>query len=240
MSRWVVESVNGRLKNVFPYFKHTIEGTYVPKIMRFVRIACAILNKSFTPLFEDLDFHDEVVNATINLVNSKENPMKKEVEELGLMRMTVKWEKATAESVPDFPKLSWDDLKKITLGSYQLKIAARYNLQHLQADSNYGIYLHRDMEGIIRAKIDSRYRKSKTHSVWIKYSAEDGYAGIKAYFCTCKVGERTLGCCSHLAAVMRYLGHDRYNTVEQRKREEGPWGAIDCGDVSGSESEDEE
>lgn len=45
MNIWVIEAVNGRVKNMFPFFKHTIEGTYVPKIMRFNRVACAIIPK---------------------------------------------------------------------------------------------------------------------------------------------------------------------------------------------------
>jgi hypothetical protein len=49
MSCWVIESVNGRIKNVFPWFKHTIEANYIPKIMRFNRIACSIMN-AFFPL----------------------------------------------------------------------------------------------------------------------------------------------------------------------------------------------
>jgi len=45
--RWVVESANGRLKNVFPFFGHTISNKYLcsTKLNRFVRIACAILNR---------------------------------------------------------------------------------------------------------------------------------------------------------------------------------------------------
>jgi len=92
--------------------------------MRFVRIGCAILNKSFPTLFQDQDFHEIVIKAANNFT-VHENIFKTEIEQLGFIRMNVKWEKADSTSVADFPKLSWDDLRKITLGSYQLQIAAR-------------------------------------------------------------------------------------------------------------------
>jgi len=44
--RWVIESVNGRIKNVFHFFRNTISNHYVRngKMKRFLRIACAMLN----------------------------------------------------------------------------------------------------------------------------------------------------------------------------------------------------
>lgn len=135
-TRWVVEAVNGRYKGVFPFFKHKIEATYIPKLLLFNQIACAILNKYFPPILQDQDYHDLIADAAINQ-NSNENELKEEVERLGLTRMTAKWEKCSTDSVQDFPKLSWDDLKKLTLGSYQLRIAKKYNQQHVKEDGTY-------------------------------------------------------------------------------------------------------
>lgn len=201
LSRWVVEAVNGRLKNVFPFFKHTVEGSYNGKIMRFVRIACGILNKYFPSINPHQDFHNLVADAVENhAVNN--NELKTEIEELGLRRMTTRWVKADAQSVEDFPRLTWDDLKMKTLGTYQLKIAERYNKEHMKCSADYGILIHRDTPNIIRTQIRSRFSRSTTHSQWLKYDpGVPGLAGILGMYCTCKVGERTLGCCSHSAAV---------------------------------------
>lgn len=236
MFRWVVEAVNGRVKNVFPFFKHTIEGTYVPKIMRFNRIACAIINKYFPPLFNNKEFHD-VISEVCTSEISQSNGLKEEIEELGLKRMTTRWERATASSVLDFPKLSMEDLKRITLGTYQIKIAERYIASHLKEDSEFGIFVHREKEGIIRAKIQSRFSKSKTHDLWIKFEEnESGYEAIKGLYCTCKVGERTLGCCSHLTSVLRYLGYDRHQPMKTKSRSRFAWDAIDCDDSPDDDS----
>lgn len=238
MLRWVVEAVNGRVKNVFPFFKHTIEGTYVPKIMRFNRIACAIMNAYFPPLFGDKDFHD-IISEACTSETSQSNELKEEIEQLGLKRMTTRWEKASASSVLDFPKLSMEDLKRITLGTYQIKIAERYIKSHLKENSEFGIFVHREKEGIIRAKIQSRFSKSKTHDAWIKFEKnESGFEAIKGLYCTCKVGERTLGCCSHLTSVIRYLGFDRHQPPKTKIRSRFAWDAIDCDNSTDDDSSD--
>lgn len=228
MNRWVVEAVNARIKNVFPFFKHTIEGSYVPKLMRFNRIACAISNCYFPPLFTDKDFHDVILQEVVSVTNNT-NSLKEEIERLGIQRMTARWEKATGDSVPDFPLLSMDDLKRLTLGTYQIRIAEKYIDHHIRENNQFGIFLHRENNGIIRAKIQSRFSRSKMHNAWIKYDdGEAGYAAIKGLFCTCKVGERSLGCCSHLTSVLRYLGYDRHQPEKPISRHNSEWDAIDC------------
>lgn len=232
MFRWVIEAVNGRIKNVFPFFKHTIEGTYVPTIMRFNRIACAIMNKYFPLLSNNKEFHDVISEVCENEV-AQSNELKEEIDELGLRRMTIRWQKASASSVLDFPKLSMDDLKRITLGTFQIKIAERYVDSHLRCDSEFGIFIHREKEDIIRTRIQSRFSKSKSHDAWVKFDKNvNGSDAIKGLYCSCKVGERTLGCCSHLTAVLRYLGFDRYQAKTKTFRSQFAWDAIDCGECS--------
>jgi hypothetical protein len=202
MTRWVVEAANGRLKNVFPFFKHMIEGSYTPKIMRFVRIACAIFNKYFPAINPPQEFHARIAEL-IELHDNNENPLKTEIEEQGLKRMNnVRWQKATPASVPDFPKLSYDDLKMMTLGSYQLDTANNYNQEHMNGSSEYEIFIHRDTENIIRAMVQSRFIRCKSHPVWTKYEpGKNDLSGLLGRLCGCKVGERTLGACSHVSAV---------------------------------------
>lgn len=152
--------------------------------------------------------------------------------------MTIRWEKASESSVLDFPELSMEDLKRITLGSYQIKIAERYIENHKKENSEFGLFIHRDTEGIIRARIQSRFSRSKTHDAWVKFDkTENGYEAIKGLYCTCKVGERTLGCCSHLTSIVRYLGFDRHQPSKTKSRSYVAWDAIDCNDTSGDESE---
>ena len=43
---------------------------------------------------------------------------------------------------------------------------------------------------------------SKRYQLWIKYDIDH----IIAYYCKCRAGARTVGTCSHVAAVIWYLG----------------------------------
>jgi hypothetical protein len=122
----------------------------------------------------------------------------------------------------DFPVLSKDDLDAISLGIYQVNLAKRYTKMHLNEDSEFRILLNNEFAGIVRAKLESRFIQAKTHNLWIQYnSEEEGLEAISAYYCRCKNGSRTVGCCSHVCAVLWYLGFQRHqdpSTLRIRKR----------------------
>lgn len=200
-SRHVIENVNARVKEVFPFFKHTVEGSYVPKIMGFLKICCALINKFYPPLKVNEDYHERVIEKMPDV--PKENALKKEIELKNLdKRINANWERADASTVDDFPRISWNQLREVTCGRYQLKIAKRYNDQHLKSDPNYGIFLHKESDGLLRAKIASRFRRSASHHLWIKYTPNQaGIEGLQ-YYCQCQVGARTFGTCAHITSVI--------------------------------------
>lgn len=198
------------------------------------------MNKYFPPLFNNKDFH-KVISEVTERHSSHTNELKIEVESLGLKRMSSRWEKASDCSVTDFPTLSMDDLKRITLGTYQIKIAEKYIYSHMKENNTFGIFIHRQNECIIRAKIQSRFSKSKTHDSWVKFEKNgSGYEAVIGMYCTCKVGERTLGCCSHLTSIIRYLGHDRYQPPDTKSCTRSAWDAIDCNDSCTDFSSDDD
>ena len=74
-----------------------------------------------------------------------------------------------ASSLQDFPRLTMQDLQRITIGVYQLKQAASYTRKHLNEDRDYILYTHKEDSGIIRIKIQSRHINSKQYQLWIQY-----------------------------------------------------------------------
>ena len=45
----------------------------------------------------------------------------------------------------------------------------------------------------------------------LKYEPNSiGVSGILEHVCDCANGNRTVGCCSHIAAIIYYLSHARY------------------------------
>ena len=67
---------------------------------------------------------------------------------------------------------------------------------------------------LVLAKIQSRHSNASTYRTYVKYrpcdhsinqSEEDQERLIEGWYCTCKNGARTDGCCSHIASINYYL-----------------------------------
>lgn len=121
--RWVVEAVNGRLKNMFSFFDHIIPMTSVPKLNRLLLIVVGILNAFSPPLFNETEFHDDIAERVGRTIG-KENDLEAEIKSF---KNTVKWLKADENSVKDFPRMVLEELKLITIGIYQINMAKNYN-----------------------------------------------------------------------------------------------------------------
>lgn len=202
MLRWIVESANGRLKNKFKFFDDTIAASYFPKLPGFLKVAVSILNAFSPPLFTETDWNEELVELVSARLEA-ENVVQTVVEEQSLQRKSAKWLKEDEDSVLEFPQLSIEELKLITLGPYQIKIGSLYNSQHAPSGSGYEFFLHKDMTDLIRVKLQSRFSKRRHHKVWIKFTPWGrGPEAVVGWYCLCKNGARTLGCCGHVAAVI--------------------------------------
>jgi hypothetical protein len=212
MSRFVIEVVNGRIKNKFKFFADKIPATYIPKINKLFRIACALLNAFGTPILSNKDDGEKIVEEA-HQRNVICNDLAAFIESEGLERKIVTWEEASLLTVSTFPKLTLDDMKRITLGTYQTSLATRYIRQHLSASSDYKVYIHKERNDLLRAKIQSRFRNAVSHQLWIKFQPNsEGFKSIVAYYCKCKIGQRTVGCCAHVTSVIYYLGYCRYSS----------------------------
>jgi hypothetical protein len=131
-----------------------------------------------------------------------ENAMKTRVRVEKLDRDTDLWTKASSDVIQDFPLLTIEDLEKLTLGIYQLSLAKQYTKKHLNEESEFIIEVNSEIQGVLRAKLDSRFASSKNHQVWIEYDAQLGdHQSITGYYCKCLQGARTVGMCAHVACV---------------------------------------
>jgi hypothetical protein len=151
-------------------------------------------------LFSDKDNHKEIVK-NMKLKLNKENKMKVLIRNLGLDKPE-KMEKLDLLDIKDFPKLSLDDIKSnITLGSYQLTQSLSYIGEHLN-NGKYEILLKKIDENkgskIICSLIQSRHSNANKYKAYVKYKPlVTTVESIESYYCTCKNGLRTVGCCSH-------------------------------------------
>jgi hypothetical protein len=120
--------------------------------------------------------------------------------------------------INDFPKLEFQDLYLITLGTYQLKQSLSYIAQHLDENGLFFLEAYKDKNvrelngnNLIRAKLLSRHAKSTKYNIYIQYDPnKSGTDAIIMWLRRCKDGERTLGCCAHVASVIYFFAYGRY------------------------------
>lgn len=78
---------------------------------------------------------------------------------------------------------------------------------------NFNLQFLNKTPEIIKIQIRSRHRNSKTYNCYVQYKPNSiGYGGIERWCCECPNGKRTVGCCSHVAAVVFYLSNGRYKS----------------------------
>ena len=166
---------------------------------------------------------------------SMTNELQQLVEENHLERRSAQWESADECQISDFPKLDDTMLRLLTLGTYQLKMSSSYIQEFVGGDCI--IQLFRENDGLLRVRLQSRHVSSKTYLVWIKYDSDH----VQAWYCKCRAGARTVGTCSHVAAIIWYLGQSRFSQDRYGVRDWGQYledAAIVPETVDSSDSED--
>lgn len=202
--RWVVEATNGLLKT-WKLFKNVLPNSHIPYIGDYLRIVCALCNAYRPPRVVDPE--DEIVAQRMLALVHKPNILQQRAENEGWSRKQVIWEPLTSTAVSDFPRLTLQEIRELTLGVYQIKQARSYTREH--KDSHSGMYelsLHRQESNILRIQLQSRHTSAKRYNLWLSFSSTH----VTAWYCQCKSGARTVGCCAHIASVIWYLAYDRY------------------------------
>lgn len=233
MVRWPVEAVNGQVKNKFDFFDNVIPNSYIPMMKDLVRISCALINKFGKPLLVETEKHENILQQVQERVDMH-NLMEDKVKEFDLKK-NIQWRKASAGTVVGFPRLSEADVMKITLGPYQIAKGERYIERDLKIDPSYTVMVHKEMDGIVRVKLQSRYRRAITHNLWIEFKDDplrEPSSRVLGYFCYCEQGARNLGCCAHIAAVLLYLGRDIHEAPKQKQRRVGCFLLLDAAEAA--------
>ncbi|XP_033726042.1 uncharacterized protein LOC117315788 [Pecten maximus] len=204
--RWIVESVNGRLKQ-WRYLQNVMPNTQIPAIGDYVRLVAALCNRYRTPLNTGTTEGDQLVAAKMKVLASKGNALQQRVQEENLDTRNHSWKSIdVADAVDQFPSMSEEDIRNLTIGVYQVKLARSYTSEHLSEDGDYTIMVNDEVNGMLRARIQSRHTSAKKYLLWIEYSP----AVVLGWFCQCKTGARVVGTCAHVSAVVWYLGYARH------------------------------
>lgn len=222
--RWVVEVVNGRFKRDFRLLRNVYVNISLPYMFDYFRIAAAILN-AYHVLIEDnvhaVDFL-QIIQERFNMPNR----LSELVNQHNYNRRRAQFQPMSVDMAEfnDFPRLTEEDLVLFGLGVYQMKQARSYYGEHILANGSFIIELGgqipsgdlADLEGhdlwMVRGRIQSRHVRAKTYYVYIVIDrAANGRQAIAHYYCTCIIGKRTVGCCSHTMCIVWYMGYARHN-----------------------------
>ncbi|VDI44871.1 Hypothetical predicted protein [Mytilus galloprovincialis] len=204
--RWVVESVNGRIKQ-WRLLDKVLPNSLIPYAGEYTRFVSAICNKYRPPLNAGNETDDLLLGTKMLHMSKKKNELMERVSNENLHSRSGRWQKIDGnDSVEDFPKLSEEDIRDITLGVYQVKLAKSYTEEHLENDDYYEVM--QQGHQLIRVRMASRHTSSKTHNLWITYDD----CCIKTWYCTCKAGARIVGTCSHISSVIWFLSFYRHQT----------------------------
>ncbi|XP_061171659.1 uncharacterized protein LOC133181135 [Saccostrea echinata] len=205
--RWVVEAVNVRIKK-WQYLNNVVHNSQIPYIGDFVRIVCSVINKYRPPIKTNDD--DDLNLGFKMLLKSRENAnaLKQLCTRNHAHRFTVNsksWKSIDAhDAVLDFPVLSEDEVRQLIFGVYQIRQANSYVREHTE-NGQYNIDVSEIETGLIHTRIQSRHRNSTLYNLWIKYTT----SSVCGWYCQCKSGARTVGCCAHVCRVIWYLGYSR-------------------------------
>ena len=132
--------------------------------------------------------------------------------------------KISPNSVPDFPKLTINDIEEnITFDPYQVSQAQSYIKENFKSPNNSLIELYVDNNQIfdnntvlLRARIQSRHVSSKKYFTYVTYDKTiKNHTAIKDTICTCNTDKRTVGTCAHATSAILYLSNTRYEKTKK-------------------------
>jgi hypothetical protein len=96
-------------------------------------IACAILNAYHPGIESDMGDGLEIAETMLARVGER-NGLGDMVGTMGLNRKSAFFESIDGSSIDDFPQLTGEDLRLITLGTYQLRMTRSYYAEHIKTN----------------------------------------------------------------------------------------------------------
>lgn len=230
--RYNVERVNGVMKSVWKIFSNTIDIHYIPKIMDDFEIAAAFINRR-SNLVKDTERTIEMAKKMKEQQN-KPNELSKIVGSTAFERLIRANSYEIFEVFTTLPKFDIDDLEMISFGPYQVQQARCYLSNHFyEGDNNFPIFrfLNEDVNNIcgslinsemdpilLMANLKSRYVSGTVHRTFVLIDKKiKTYKAVIGYSCSCRAGNRTAGCCSHVMSIIYYVTYARNGVKEVSK-----------------------
>jgi len=188
-----------------------IENPFLLKLGDIVRIISAALNAFRGPIMVNAQNDDLCAIAKLMKEQLfKNNTLQNDIGR-GLISTRSHWKNLDDEDI-EFPEIDLDILRSLFFGTYQIKQSKTYTEEHLDENGNYVIQVAPENNEVLRCRIQSRHSNATRYYAWIQYNLTSN--GIDAWYCQCRSGARTLGCCGHIASVIWYLSYARLHDFQ--------------------------
>lgn len=208
--RWVVEAVHGMIKSKNHLLDHKFDNKMISKVEAYYQIVSFLLNLFGKRLIFDAETSADIIRRMLAQKNV-DNTLATEVEEKGWLRKRLIFQSISSEDLLRFPELTENDLQILFTGSYQYSQAISYLAEMLNEDGSLTMQFVKEQSNTLKILVQSRHISRKVYCCFIEYTPDSiGYGGIKRYCCECSNGRRTVGCCSHIAAIIYHLSYRRY------------------------------
>lgn len=235
--RYAIEKVNGYMKTRFKLYNSTQYNTTLPHLDTDFRNAAAIYNAFYYKAYNNEKTHEDEILAQLlierlNQPNDLARLVKSELRCTNNRNIANVFAPTDRSSL-QFPLILETDFELISLGRYQIDQARKYLFDNENADFNLNLHIadatnvniSKYVSGIsdpqlVRGNLKSRHSNSKKYYVYIlldRSLIEQGISAIKGYYCDCKNGTRTAGCCSHVMCLLWFLGFAQHNLENLKK-----------------------
>ncbi|CAF4102603.1 unnamed protein product, partial [Rotaria sp. Silwood1] len=193
------------------FFSERISQDYIAYIDILVRTVAASLNKYRSRLYEGKSPEDYALANKMLLLKSRSSHLEQLIIN-GDLSLRKQWNNIY-DIEPDFnfPYLTLDFLREYTCGIYQIKQSSSYAKAHLfNNDDQFEFQLFSSNDSLLRCRLHSKHSRTTKYYLSIQFDNDDDDDPIKDHYCQCKSGARNLGCCSHVATVLWYIGYARH------------------------------
>lgn len=222
--RYVVEARNSHIKNKWKALNGAQIYQSIPNLKIDFRVCSALVNAFCREIESDRNDWNKIGDLMLSNMN--------ESNILGQIAHRIPTESIQlTQNLTLYPKLTYHDLKEISQGSYQIKLAKSYCQLHIKANQNsFPIYVCSDVDIcdkyfankivlgpnpiLLWINLRSRFESQKSHKTYVLLDFCAGKYVVKAYCCSCRHGCRTVGCCGHVMLVIWYTLHIDQNNLQ--------------------------
>lgn len=210
------------MKGKWRLFSTVIDAHSVIHIATDFMIGAALINRISIPAVNNIK-HAEFARQMMDKLN-KPNLLSGVVSNKAFEKII---KNKSYELLTDFtviPNLTLNDLELVSFGPYQIQQGQLYLSNQLyQNDKKLDVhrFFHDDVTRfcqnlftsdsqpmLLMICLKSRFESAKSHRVFVMIDViKAGLQSVLHYCCSCKVGKRTAGCCSHVMALLFYVCH---------------------------------